>query len=283
MKKWHMIVDVSRCEDCNNCSLACKDEHVGNEWPGYAAAQPLHGQRWMNVARTERGEYPLVDVAYRPTTCMHCADAPCIEASGGAMHRRKDGIVLIDPEKAKGRRELVNSCPYEMIWWNEERQVAQKCTFCAHLLDQGWKESRCVQACPTGALQMKFVDDAEMAQIVESRKLEPLHPEYGTRPGVYYAHLQQFNTCFIAASVSIENGSIVDCAAGAAVTLFQNDRKIAETVTDAFGDFKLDGLEGGSAGYLVEIVLEGNGRRTLGLERLDSSVNLGTVCLPGAV
>jgi Fe-S-cluster-containing dehydrogenase component len=278
-----MIIDVARCEDCNNCSLACKDEHVGNEWPGYAAAQPLHGQRWMNVARMERGEYPLVDVAYRPTTCMHCADAPCIEASGGAMHRRKDGIVLINPEKAKGRRELVNSCPYQMIWWNEERQVAQKCTFCAHLLDQGWKESRCVQACPTGALQMKFVDDAEIAQIVESGKFEPLHPEYGTRPGVYYAGLRQFDSCFIAASVAIERGGIVDCAAGAAVTLFQDDRKIAEAITDAFGDFKLDGLQGGSAGYRVDIVLEGYGRRALGLERLDASVNLGTVRLPVAV
>jgi Fe-S-cluster-containing dehydrogenase component len=25
MKKWRMIIDVARCEDCNNCTLACKD------------------------------------------------------------------------------------------------------------------------------------------------------------------------------------------------------------------------------------------------------------------
>jgi Fe-S-cluster-containing dehydrogenase component len=36
-RKWNMIVDVSRCDNCRNCFLATKDEHIGNEFPGYAA------------------------------------------------------------------------------------------------------------------------------------------------------------------------------------------------------------------------------------------------------
>jgi Fe-S-cluster-containing dehydrogenase component len=28
MKKWNLIIDIEKCEDCNNCFLACKDEHV---------------------------------------------------------------------------------------------------------------------------------------------------------------------------------------------------------------------------------------------------------------
>ena len=279
MKKWRMIIDVAGCEDCNNCTLACKDEHVDNEWPGYSAAQPRHGQRWMDVARKERGEYPLVDVAYRPTTCMHCADAPCVAAAEGAIYRRRDGIVLIDPEKAKGRRELVRVCPYGMIWWNEERELAQKCTFCAHLLDQGWKQPRCVQACPTGALRVEFVDDEEMERMAAEEKLQPLHPEFGTRPGVYYAHLQRFDACFIAGSVAIEKNLLVDCASGASVFLYQDGQKLAETATDAFGDFKFDGLQQNSTGYRVEILMEGYGLRTLPLARLDKSVNLGAIRL----
>ena len=35
MKSWHVIIDVANCEDCNNCLLACKDEHLDNAWPGY--------------------------------------------------------------------------------------------------------------------------------------------------------------------------------------------------------------------------------------------------------
>ena len=97
MKKWNLIIDVAECEDCNNCFLACKDEHVDNAWPGYAESQPRHGHRWMNILRKERGQFPLVDVAYQPTPCMHCDNAPCIaEAKDGAVYKRDDGIVIID-------------------------------------------------------------------------------------------------------------------------------------------------------------------------------------------
>ena len=99
MKKWHMIIDVEKCEDCNNCFLACKDEYVDNDWPGYSASQPRHGHRWMNIMRKERGQYPIIDVAYLPVPCMHCDNAPCVKAAkDGAIYQRADGIVIIDPD-----------------------------------------------------------------------------------------------------------------------------------------------------------------------------------------
>ena len=49
MKTWHLVVDVALCQGCNNCFLTCKDEHVGNEWPGYSRPQSLHGEKWINV------------------------------------------------------------------------------------------------------------------------------------------------------------------------------------------------------------------------------------------
>ncbi|MBO6010468.1 MAG: 4Fe-4S binding protein [Oscillospiraceae bacterium] len=27
------VIDVSKCNGCHNCQLACKDEFVGNDWP----------------------------------------------------------------------------------------------------------------------------------------------------------------------------------------------------------------------------------------------------------
>ena len=62
MKKWHLVIDVAKCENCNNCLMACKDEHCGNDWSGYTLSQPLHGHRWMNILRRERGEFPVIDV-----------------------------------------------------------------------------------------------------------------------------------------------------------------------------------------------------------------------------
>jgi Fe-S-cluster-containing dehydrogenase component len=137
MKKWNLIIDVALCHDCNNCFLADKDEFVGNDFPPYSAAQPWAGQRWMNIERKERGQYPIVQVAYLPMPCMHCDDAPCIKDSpAGTIYKREDGLIIIDPVKAKGHPEIVDTCPYGAIYWNEEAQLAQKCTGCAHLIDR---------------------------------------------------------------------------------------------------------------------------------------------------
>ena len=254
MQKWNMIIDIERCEDCNNCFLACKDEHVGNDWPGYAVSQPLHGQRWIDIMRRERGQYPLIDVAYRPTPCMHCDNAPCIKAAkNGAIYKRDDGIVIIDPAKSRGQKAVLDACPYHAIWWNEEKDLPQKCTFCAHLLAEGWKEPRCVQACPTGALKFVAADNSEIEKRVESENLEVLHPQYKTLPRVYYKNLYRYSRCFIAGSVAVEVDGVSDCAQGANIKLIKDSNTIAETVSDPFGDFKFDNLEENSGIYTLEI------------------------------
>ena len=43
--KWALFVDIAKCHNCRNCYVACKDEHVGNAYPGYAAPQPRHSRR----------------------------------------------------------------------------------------------------------------------------------------------------------------------------------------------------------------------------------------------
>ena len=276
MKKWNLIIDIEKCEDCNNCFLSCKDEHVDNDFPGYTAPQVKHGHRWVNIMRKERGRFPQIDVAYLPIFCMHCDNAPCIKAAkDGAVYKRDDGIVIIDPVKAKGQNHLVDACPYGAIWWNEEDELPQKCTLCAHLLDQGWKEPRCVQACPTGALRIVKLEDGEMEEIVKSDSLEPLHPEYNTRPRVYYKNLFRYTRCFIAGSVALEKDGISDCVQGATVTLIKDSDK-TQTTTDTFGDFKFDGLPENSGTYRLEITYEDREVKSLEVE-VDKSVSVGTV------
>lgn len=94
----------------------------------------------------------------------HCDDAPCIAAAPDAVRKREDGIVIIDPELARGRREIVDACPYGAVWWNEYKQVPQHWIFDAHLLDAGWSEPRCVTVCATGALRSVCLEDGEMQQ-----------------------------------------------------------------------------------------------------------------------
>lgn len=276
MKKYYFIIDVAKCWDCNNCFISCNDEHQGNDWPGYTLAQPNHDHRWMDVMRMERGQFPLIDVAYRPTPCMHCQDAPCVKVSNGAITQREDGIVLIDQEKSKGMKDLVKSCPYGAIYWNEESNVPQKCTMCAHLLDDGWKQPRCVQACFTGALSFEHLEEDELSALIQSEGLEQLHPERGTRPNVFYKNLHRFDKVFIAGSIALQEDGILDCVKGAKVSLYHNNTKISEVVTDAFGDFKFDQLSENSGGYSVEIETERKSPQSLQVE-LGKSLNLGTI------
>lgn len=257
--KWNLIVDVAECINCQLCTLATQDEHVGNAYPGYAEEMPKHGRRWIEIEKRERGAAPHLDVAYLPRLCQHCDDAPCIKAAeNGAIEKRADGIVRIDPEKAKGQRRLVEACPYGAITWNEEKQVPQAWYFDAHLLDAGWGEPRCVSVCATGALQAVKADDVAMAQRVADEGLEQLRPELNTKPRVHYKNLWRFTSVFVAGSVSVESADgRIDCLEGARAQLSKDGAVIAETVTDTFGDFKLDRLVPDRSSYLVEVVADG--------------------------
>jgi Fe-S-cluster-containing dehydrogenase component len=277
MQKWNMIIDVAECTNCQLCALSAMDEYVGNEWPGISAPMPRLGHRWIDILQKERGQVPMIDIAYVPTLCNHCDNAPCLSKGGDAVKKRDDGIVIIDPVKAKGRKDLVDSCPYGHIWWNEELQLPQIWPFDAHLLDQGWNQTRGQQACPTGAMKAIKVDDEEMTRIARDENLEVLKPEANTKPRVYYRNLWRYSKCFIGGSVATEANGIIDCVEGATVKLIQNNSTIATATTDNYGDFKFDKLDENSGRYTIEVSALGR-TKTVDVD-LGASISLGEIRL----
>ena len=176
------LIHADRCMGCHACQIGCKDEHCGNCWAPYAQEQPESGQFWMKVDQKERGQRPQVKVSYIPTPCQHCENAPCIAAGrDGAVYRRDDGLVIIDPVKARGQKQIVASCPYGKIFWNEGLEIPQKCTGCAHILDgdEPLETPRCVDNCPVHVIEFGELDELDL------EGAEVLHPEYGTKPHVY--------------------------------------------------------------------------------------------------
>jgi Fe-S-cluster-containing dehydrogenase component len=253
MSQWNLIIDVARCENCNNCVLANKDEFVGNNFPGYSSPQPLHGESTIKISRTVRGEGHMVDAAYLPTLCNHCDDAPCMRKGGDCISKRADGIVIIDPEKSKGRRDLVAACPYGSIVWNADLNIPQNWIFDAHLLDKGWKEPRCSQSCPTGSMRAVKHSNAEMAAMARAEGLKVLKPELATKPRVYYKNLHRSTHSFIGGSVVAAINGVLECVEGAKVELLQSGSTVHLSATDAFGDFKFDALESQSGKYTVRV------------------------------
>jgi Fe-S-cluster-containing dehydrogenase component len=275
MARFSILIDVNKCNGCYNCFLACRDEYYGNDYPGYSAAQPLNGQFWMQVREIERGTYPKPKVDYIPIPCMHCQAAPCIAAAENqAVYRRKDGIVLIDPEKAKGQKEIVNACPYRVIFWNEEKQLPQKCTMCAHRLDSGETQPRCVESCPTGALVFGDLDDPKsgITKLVSRASAEVLHPQFDTRPLVHYIDLPKR---FIAGEVVLKDQQ-GECAQGVRIVL-EGEGLRKETVTDTYGDFEFEGLKS-NASYRLTVEREGYGPKTI-KARTMKDLNLGEIVL----
>ncbi|VVD75412.1 ferredoxin [Pandoraea eparura] len=253
MNKWNLIVHVGRCENCQNCVIASRDEHVGNDFPGYAAPAAASGESPIRILRRVQGDSHMVQTTYLPVMCNHCDDAPCMRVGGDAIRKRADGIVIIDPEKARGRKDIVKACPYKAIVWNDELQLPQIWIFDAHLLDHGWSHPRCQQSCPTEVFEAVKLDDESMAMKARREGLRVLQPNFGTKPRVWYSGLERWDTCFIGGSVSAQVGGVVECVAGATATLYIGDRVVAETVSDAFGDFLFGGLAKGSGVYRVEI------------------------------
>jgi Fe-S-cluster-containing dehydrogenase component len=280
VKKWNLVIDVAKCFNCNCCTLAVHDEYFDNEFPGYATGMPKHGHPWIDIVQRETGSVPMVEVSYLPTTCNHCDNPPCLTAAhDGAVVKRDDGIVIIVPEKARGQKQIVDACPYGAVFWNEQKQLPQAWPFDAHLLDQGWKRTRGAQACPTRAMQVLHIEDEEMSRIVADEKLEVLHPEYGTRPRVYYRNLDRFRSVFIGGSVAGEIEGVVECIAETRLNLEKSGRVVAETSSDAYGDFKFGGLVPDSGAYTLSIADSRFAPKRIEVRLEQKSIYLGAVAL----
>ena len=264
------VIDIDKCNGCYSCQIVCKDEHVGNDWTPYAKPQPDVGQFWLKMTEKVRGTVPKVKVAYKPVICMHCENASCLKACQieGAIYRREDGLVIIDPTKCTGCKSCVDACTYGAIYFNEDLNIAQKCTGCAHLLDKGWKEPRCVDVCPTQAI--RFGEEEDLKDLIKDA--ETMLPESGMKPRVYYLNLPKR---FVAGTVydPVAEEVIID----AKCTLIANKSKDKiTTTTDGFGDFWFNQINVDS--YSLKI--EANGKtKNIDPISTEKDVNLGDIAL----
>lgn len=262
------VFDHDLCNGCYSCQIACKDEHCGYAWLPYAEAQPEIGQFWCRVDEKERGQVPVVRVSYTPVICAHCEDAPCVAVcADGAFTRREDGLLLLDPAKCTGCKKCLEACPAGAIYFNDELNVAQKCTGCAHLLDDGWTVPRCVDNCATGALSFGEEDELDLEGTVCLPGLE------GKGAKVYY---KNYPKRFVAGCVFDEEHD--EALIGAPVRLYSEDNAlVAETVTDEFGDWKFDQVE--PAIYKIEIMPENFPVQTIKTDVTEKDVYTGDLGL----
>ncbi|NKB20256.1 MAG: 4Fe-4S dicluster domain-containing protein [Alphaproteobacteria bacterium] len=228
MSQKNFLIDVDKCTGCNLCVVACKDEHVDSSYTPWTKPQPEGGQFWMNVKPVERGTIPRVRMNFLPTMCQHCEDAPCISSCPEeAIKTREDGLVWIDAELCTGCGDCQPACPYDVIYKNDDLNIAQKCTGCAHRVDEG-DLPRCVDVCPHEAIS--FGDDLDTAEL--------LHPEFDAKPRVYWKGLPK---PWVTGMVVDSNKDEVVIRATVTATDLKDGTSI-NTSSDEFGEFWLKDL-----------------------------------------
>ena len=140
-----MLVDTTRCVNCDDCVRACAATHD-------------------NVARLERtgfshGKFTIANA------CMHCADPVCmVDCPTGAITRdEQTGNVLIDEKTCIGCASCESACPYNNIRMIDARnssgqllvdkdgthiRTAAKCDLCTGRAGG----PACLRACPHDAI-----------------------------------------------------------------------------------------------------------------------------------
>ena len=256
--RYGIAVNTENCMACYNCVMACKDEHCGFA-TAVSAPQPHEGQFWVNIESRERGDdNRKVKTCNVAVMCAHCSDPACAKAAkNGAVYKQDDGIVIIDPEKAKGQKQIVDACPVGAVYWNEELQLPQKCTMCAHLLKEGYDKPRCVEACPNEALYFGDLDDpdSEVSKAIATGKVTPLDGLKDQETGVTYLNIP---TVFLAGSVYLPGDETGEDAADGAVIVLTNKAtgEKLEGKTNYFGDWEFENLSK-NVSYDIEISYPG--------------------------
>ncbi len=181
--------------------------------------------------------------------------------------------------KAKGQKELVEACPYGHIWWNEELQLPQDWTFDAHLIDQGWQQTRGQQSCPTGAMRAIKVEDDEMARIARDEaargdEARARHQAAGLLP----QPVALFEMLHRRLGRRREGTAWSIASKAPACSWSRTAPRVAVTTTDNYGDFKFDKLDENSGRYTSSRSSPAAARKTVET-KLGASVNLGEIRL----
>ena len=222
MTRWAMTIDTDRCTGCEACVVACHEEN-NIATVGEAEAAKGRANHWLRIERYYEGEFPDVEVRFRPVLCQQCGEAPCEPVCPVyATYRTEEGLNAMVYSRCVGTRFCANNCPYTVRFFNWfepewaqplERQhnpdvsvrvagVMEKCTFCVQRINDAKRTAKdedrevqdgdiqpaCASACAAKVFTFGDLDDpdSEVSHKAHSRRAEHLLPELGTRPGVTY-------------------------------------------------------------------------------------------------
>lgn len=190
--RYAMVIDLDKCVGCHTCEIACKAENL----------TPV-GDFRCRLVKAEQDRTPYE--TWLRLSCAHCDNPSCLPVCPArAISKQRNGLVVIDKNACYGCGKCVEACPYNAVIRSsgkryfdiptayeelaEDYQIhpkfkADKCTFCAHLLEQG-KQPKCVSACISKALFFGDLDDPDSEVSKLWKEATPLLASTGNGPGI---------------------------------------------------------------------------------------------------
>lgn len=144
-----IMIDLTKCDGCKNCALACMQAHRSS-----GSLYDLDLSDGNNEARNSLA----LDRQKRviPLFCRHCEEPECVlSCMSGAMCKDPDtGYVLYDEEKCASCFMCVMNCPYGVL--KPDRQTKTKVMKCDFCKTDNY-EPNCVKSCPKSAIYLEEV------------------------------------------------------------------------------------------------------------------------------
>jgi anaerobic carbon-monoxide dehydrogenase iron sulfur subunit len=136
------------CTGCLICQLACSAWLFGGYNPHRSA---------LNIVHTHENLYHF------PVVCNQCESTYCAKVCPAKAITKDEitGAVVVDPKKCVGcEQEFCHQyCPIKVIHVDPETRKAYKCDLCGG-------SPRCVESCPTGALELVVRTDLDPKEAI---------------------------------------------------------------------------------------------------------------------
>jgi molybdopterin-containing oxidoreductase family iron-sulfur binding subunit len=221
--RWGMVIDLDACTGCSACVIACQ---VENNTPvvGRDEVRRNHEMHWMRIDRYYLEGPRGTEVAHQPMTCHHCGHAPCETVCPVvATTHSSDGLNQQIYSRCIGTRYCMNNCPFKVRRFNwfdyahndhlqnlvlnpdvsvRTRGVAEKCTFCAHRIQdvrlaarQAGREPAggeivpaCAQSCPAAAITFGDLNDplSRVSRAARDSRAYTLLDDLNLQPAIRY-------------------------------------------------------------------------------------------------